>query len=414
MPTPPPPRFRLGAVEPAEAIAAFARRGLLQPSFRWQEVWEEEHASRFAVAGVAQLDVLRLFQDALREPLSQGKSLADFAKELKPKLVARGWWGNIEITDPTTGELRTTRFDDARLQLIYDVNLRQSYAAGRWAHIERNQARMPLVMYRTMRDERVRASHAQWDGLALPVDHPFWRQHYPPNGWRCRCTAFALSERDLRRRQQRGERIRTEAPPPTMVQYRDPRSGATTSGPLGVDPGFAYNPGDVPPAQHGAGLLRQALDGADPSIARAKVQQDLRGDNFARFLRQPTPQEEFPVAMLSASQARALGVLGENGRALMVTGEVASRQAARGLAAASYSWIQIALQSGTRLPDGTGAAWFLLDLASEAFVVVVRTVLGAGAQQDAPYVGTFELVPRDQADDNATVARLRRQAAGRR
>ena len=282
MPTPLPRGMRLGTAEPADAVAAFAARKLLQPTFNWHDVYEAEHASRFMVAGVAQADVLRLFREALQEPLAQGQSLADFAKALKPQLQAKGWWGDVEITDPASGEIRTTRFNDARLQLIYDVNLRQSYAAGRWASIQRNKSRLPLVMYRTMRDERVRASHAAWDGLVLPAGDAFWQQHYPPNGWRCRCTAFALSEQDLQKRQARGERIQTEAPPEQLVPYRDPRTGEVVQVPLGVDPGFAYNPG-MAQVREAADRLRDALDQADPELARAQVQQMLRSSNFKRF-----------------------------------------------------------------------------------------------------------------------------------
>ena len=41
----------------------------------------------------------------------------------------------------------------------------------------------------------MRASHKPFDGLVLPIDNEFWREHYPPNGWRCRCIAFGIDER---------------------------------------------------------------------------------------------------------------------------------------------------------------------------------------------------------------------------
>lgn len=42
--------------------------------------------------------------------------------------------------------------------------------------------------YSTAGDERVRASHAELEGVRYPKDHPFWNRFAPPNGWRCRCT----------------------------------------------------------------------------------------------------------------------------------------------------------------------------------------------------------------------------------
>jgi len=257
MPTPMPPGLKIGSAEPVDAFAAFERRSLLAPSFRWEDVYQQEHAAGFAVAGVAQADVLALFQEHVNKALAGGGTLADFAKALKPALVAKGWWGDIEVTNPATGETRITRFDDARLQLIYDVNLRQSYAAGRWARIERTQATKPLVMYRTMRDERVRHSHAEWDGLALPVGHPFWRTHYPPNGWRCRCRAFAVSERDLAGYTADGDTIKREAPPVQFTEFVNRSTGEVSKVPVGIDPGFAYNPGQARP-QALAKLTREA------------------------------------------------------------------------------------------------------------------------------------------------------------
>ena len=187
MPTPIPAGLTLGVIEPKEAFAAFARRGALKQSFRWQDVWQSEHGRAFTVAGVMRDDVLRIVQDEIRTSLAEGRSLIDFKERITSQLTGKGFWGDVEVTDPATGETRVSRFDNRRLQLIYDVNLRQSNAAGRWERIERNKALFPLVLYRTMQDEKVRVAHAAWNGVALPVDHSFWQTHYPPNGWRCRC-----------------------------------------------------------------------------------------------------------------------------------------------------------------------------------------------------------------------------------
>ena len=44
--------------------------------------------------------------------------------------------------------------------------------------------------------ERVRQSHAALAGICLPKDDPFWTEYYPPNGWRCRCTAVEVLARE--------------------------------------------------------------------------------------------------------------------------------------------------------------------------------------------------------------------------
>lgn len=272
MPQPVPPGFHLGSATPQDAIAAFVQRNLLQPSFRWQDVWQDEHTRAFAVAGISRLDVLKVFQDEVDLSLREGRSLADFRKRITPQLVAKGFWGDVEVTDPATGETRLARFDDARLRTVFDVNLRQSQAAGRWARIERTRDTLPLVMYRTMRDERVRASHRAWDGTVLPIDHPWWNTHYPPCGWRCRCRAFALSERDVERRRAAGETIKTEAPPDDPITYVNPRTGEVVPVPRGIDPGFAYNPGKSRDAALYDQLLRKALVSSPPAGAAVVAQ----------------------------------------------------------------------------------------------------------------------------------------------
>jgi SPP1 gp7 family putative phage head morphogenesis protein len=364
MPTPLPAGFRPGAAEPKDAFDAFERRGLLQPSFRWQDVWQEEHAGAFSVSGVAQRDVLQLFRDELDKALREGRTAADFARAVRPALAAKGWWGDVEITDPATGETRITRFDDRRLRLIFDVNLRQSHAAGRWARIERNKRRQPYVMYRTMRDERVRASHRPWDSLVLPVDHPFWRQHYPPNGWRCRCTAFALSERELRERIADGEPIKREPPPETIIDYVNPRSGEVAQVPAGVDPGFAYNPGQVR-LQQLADLQRAALDGAAPELAAELVRNVVRSGNFERFLAAPVADEMQPVAMLRD---------GARSATVMLPADVV---ATRRMSVIDAQWIQLAIDAGQRMDEGN-VVRYVLRRDGIVFEVVLSAAGGRG------------------------------------
>lgn len=260
MPTPIPKGLRLGLIEPKDANAVFQRRGLLLPSFRWEDVWQEEHARGVAVAGVMKYDVLQVFADELAATQAAGGDLRAFRQAIQPRLEKAGYWGDVEITDPRTGEIRTTRFNKARLELIFDVNTRQSYAAGRWGRIERNKARKPFVLYLTMKDERVRASHRSWHGVVLPVDSVFWETHYPPNGWRCRCIAIAVDEKDIARYAAAGVEIHRDMPAQQLVDFFNRSTDETLQVPAGIDPGFAYNPGKrrfagASPREAGPGVL---------------------------------------------------------------------------------------------------------------------------------------------------------------
>ena len=260
-PRPLPANVRLALLPPEDAVKAFTDRKLLSPAYSWQDVWQEEHARAFTVAKLMRTDLLGAVYNAVGRALTEGRTLAQFEAELTPLLQREGWWGKRPVTDPRSGETRTVELGSPRrLALIYDVNLRQSYAAGRWARIERGRAVNPIVVYRTMRDERVRITHAPWDGVALPIDHPWWATHYPPNGWRCRCTAYATDAKTLARLKAAGVRIRDTAPPVETVEWVNRRTGSIERVPVGIDPGFAYNAGRVSRVGEAARREAEQLD----------------------------------------------------------------------------------------------------------------------------------------------------------
>lgn len=72
----------------------------------------------------------------------------------------------------------------ARLKLIFDVNTRMAWSAGRWEHIQAAKDSHPDLCDVTRADERVRESHRVWHNVTLPVDDAGWVDHYPPNGQR--------------------------------------------------------------------------------------------------------------------------------------------------------------------------------------------------------------------------------------
>lgn len=112
------------------------------------------------------------------------------------------------VYDAQTGNIRSRndfRRAVAAIDATYndrylDVERQQVMIAGtqgsRWVDIENSADTHPYLEYVTARDEHVRDEHRALDGTILPVDDPFWRQYYPPNGWRCRCTVQKRTERE--------------------------------------------------------------------------------------------------------------------------------------------------------------------------------------------------------------------------
>lgn len=261
----------LARLTPREAVAYLKRRGKLTKTFAWQDLWQDEHAQQFTISRLARLDLLQAIQEAITRSVEGDLSRRDFMRDSQQLLEEAGWWGDKTVIDPDTKEKLTTTFDPPRLKLIFDMNTRMAYAAGQWERIERTKRALPYVRYITKRDEKVRATHRQWDNVTLPVDHAFWQTHLPPNGWRCRCRVVAVSRRDYERGSTpTGAAMVKQAPPVVLRDWIDKRTGEVKQVPVGIDPGFGYNVGSASlrRAAHDS-LVQEKLKAAGPALAEA-------------------------------------------------------------------------------------------------------------------------------------------------
>lgn len=234
----------LRRLTPQEAVDYLRGRDRLTTTYNWSELWQEEHARQFTVSRLASADVLADLQRLITDSVAGDLSRRDYMRDARAALAKAGWWGEREVLDPATGELVRTRFDPARLKLIYDTNTRQAYAAGQWERIEASKRTHPYLRYVTMDDDKVRPAHRAWHNLTLPVDDPFWATHMPPNGWRCRCRVVPVNRRDYERgTTPTGAPMVKTAPEVVMRDWLDRSAGKVRSVPAGIDPGFGYNPG---------------------------------------------------------------------------------------------------------------------------------------------------------------------------
>ncbi|RZG64099.1 phage head morphogenesis protein [Acinetobacter bouvetii] len=80
------------------------------------------------------------------------------------------------------------------LDNVFRTNIQSAYGHGRWQQQQRNKDKRQYLMYSAIDDSRVRPAHLALNRIVLPIDHPFWLTHYPPLGFRCRCTVIALTE----------------------------------------------------------------------------------------------------------------------------------------------------------------------------------------------------------------------------
>jgi hypothetical protein len=163
-----------------------------------------------------------------------------------------------------------------RLGIIYDTNLRTSYSEGGWRQIQRIRNRRPYLRYYDP-DPNPRPMHLEWSGTVVRADSEWAAAHNPPNGWNCKCYWDTLDAEDVA---ERG--LQVSDPPVRYREHVNPRTGAASRVPEGVDPSFAYPPGSANEAVDAA--LEEKLATADPDIARA-----------VRAMKAPEDAEPSPV-----------------------------------------------------------------------------------------------------------------------
>ena len=194
-------------LEPKEALQYLQDKGFLT-SFFYKEVLHQHHHKAFTIAKMMRADLLADTHEALLKAMREGKSFKEFKEELKPTLMRKGWWGERDIVNPTTGEVKTIHINSRRLQNIFNTNLRVARNVAR--HRQMSQLKtMTYWRYSAILDRQTREDHAERHGIVLHRDNPWWKTNYPPNGWGCRCTVRAYSDKQIERR---GWKITKEIP----------------------------------------------------------------------------------------------------------------------------------------------------------------------------------------------------------
>lgn len=218
----------------------------------WTDIWQAEHDHAFVVAGANRDDLVADFRRAVDKAVAQGGTLQEFRADFEQIVSTYGWQYNGS--------------PGWRSRVIYETNLRTSYAAGRYAQLEEAAATQPYWRYK--HNDSVahpRPMHLAWDGLILAQDDPWWETHAPPNGWGCKCYVEGVTRRDMRNLGKSGpdsappidwetRQVGTQGPSPRTVQV-----------PAGIDPGWGYAPGE----SWVRSLTPALLDEPFPSVAGA-------------------------------------------------------------------------------------------------------------------------------------------------
>lgn len=281
------PGFSYGD-KPSPEVSAYLRDKALRPAFRSSEVWGQEHAHAFTVALATQLDVLATLKEAVQHAIDKGVPFETWARDLGPELQRLGWWGQAEIADPATGEVKLRQLGSPyRLRTIYQANLRSARAAGQWERGQRTKAVLPFYLYQLGPSENHRPEHVAREGMIRPVDDPVWTVWFPPNGWGCKCWLRQIT---------RAEANRLGISAPFIIEtyphrrQRDDGSYETIHVPVGIDPEWATNPG-LSRARTLMTNLSDRLATAGEPAARALTADLWSGATPEALASQPPPRD---------------------------------------------------------------------------------------------------------------------------
>lgn len=231
-----------------EAIRYFRDKVDL-PTQAWTDLWEGMHTRAFTVAGAVQDGLLCDLRRAVDKAISEGTTLESFRKDFDALVERHGWahkggraW---------------------RSKVIYEANVSTAYSAGHYKRMTDPAVRAAMPYWRYVRSssEHPRPEHLAWVNVILRWDDPWWDEHYPPNGWGCKCGVVAMTPRQVDRLQAEEAGgafpVRREAPAAAHRNWVNPASGEEIRVPRGVDPGWGYNPGR---AAWGKPLSREVMD----------------------------------------------------------------------------------------------------------------------------------------------------------
>jgi len=142
-----------------------------------KRMYPEIRARAFAVMGVEDFNKLARIQESVA------------------KLGEGGNWDKLrnQIADELGGDSAATQ---QHAETVLRTNGFQAFASARYRKQQATKDVFPYLKYVTMDDGKVRDTHAKLDGVILPADDPFWKDHYPPWDYNCRCMVIQLTKRD--------------------------------------------------------------------------------------------------------------------------------------------------------------------------------------------------------------------------
>lgn len=171
-----------------------------------------EIATGFELSRIAKIEQGIIRPEPVREDIEWADVLAE-----SDGLNAIRWRDEPEIPleiSCANGMPNSYRVISLTYNALHNATYDQSFA------VNTNWKRSHLwgYQYTAILDNRTRPAHKGQHGVTAPINSPFWKKWYPPNGYCCRCRCYPV--------------------------YRKPKSIIRPKR-LHLDPGFDFNPGEV-------------------------------------------------------------------------------------------------------------------------------------------------------------------------
>ncbi len=231
-----------------EAIDHFKKKVKL-PSKTWEELWQGMHARGFVIAGAMKTQLVSDLYEAVEKGITDGTTIAQFREDFDDIIKRHGW--------------KYKGGKGWRTSVIFNTNIKTAYAAGHYKQMfghEVLKAR-PFLRYVASNSRFPRPEHVKWYNLILPAGDSFWKTHYPPNGWGCKCGIVNHSAREvekIKKEEAGGQNpVKTKAPKIEHYDWKSKKTGKIHKIPKGIDPGWDYNIGE---ASWGKQLSSNAMD----------------------------------------------------------------------------------------------------------------------------------------------------------
>lgn len=156
-----------------DAIAYALSREVVPSDDYYNRMSGIQRRQAVSIAGLAELDHVRYVMAQVDSALINGQSFDEFKR-------------NVNLVD--------IDLPRHRLRTIYQTNIQQAYAHGRWTEQQRNKKDKPFLKRVEINDSRTRPEHKRLNGITKPIDDAFWQYYYAPDAYNCRGIMVGLTQ----------------------------------------------------------------------------------------------------------------------------------------------------------------------------------------------------------------------------